>query len=117
LLGTFSKIVAPGLRLGLIYAPPERLWRSYTVEHLLVSVSALRDEGFSYHYLPPSREVAASPEGIEAIRRVLEKHQCAYLLSKTWTTDAIFRETPDKVKLRKSEGCYVWRWRQQQFLR
>ena len=24
---------------------------------------------------------------------------------KTWTTDAPYRETPEKVKLRKAEGC------------
>ena len=28
-----------------------------------------------------------------------------YVLGKTWTTDAIFRETPAKVQLRRSEGC------------
>ena len=26
-------------------------------------------------------------------------------MGKTWTTDAFYRETPDKVALRRSEGC------------
>jgi purine-nucleoside phosphorylase len=28
-----------------------------------------------------------------------------YLTGKTWTTDAIYRETPDKIALRRDEGC------------
>ena len=71
----------------------------------VIPVSAVRDEGTSYHYLPPAREVASSPEAVSAIRSTLDRHQVAYLLGKTWTTDAPYRETPDKVALRRSEGC------------
>jgi len=28
-----------------------------------------------------------------------------YIKAKTWTTDAFYRETPEKIKRRKSEGC------------
>ena len=73
--------------------------------HIVVATSAVRDEGTSYHYLPPGREAYASPEAVGAIRAVLEKHKCPYTLGKTWTTDAFYRETPAKVALRRSEGC------------
>ena len=53
----------------------------------------------------PGREVNASPDGIAAIERVLKKHRHDYIVAKTWTTDAPYRETPSKVQLRKSEGC------------
>ena len=33
------------------------------------------------------------------------KHGINYIKAKTWTTDAFYRETKDKVALRKSEGC------------
>jgi nucleoside phosphorylase len=36
---------------------------------------------------------------------VLARHGVNYLLAKTWTTDAIFRETRAKTALRRSEGC------------
>ena len=75
------------------------------VGHIIVPSSAIRDEGTSYHYLPPSREVAASPEGNAAIEQVLRKHKCDYVVGKTWTTDAFYRETPAKVQLRRGEGC------------
>lgn len=76
-----------------------------SVGHLIVPKSAVRDEGISYHYLKPSREVAASPGAVKAIKATLERHGVPYLLSKTWTTDAFYRETPAKVALRRKEGC------------
>ncbi len=79
--------------------------RDIAVGHIIVPVAAIRDEGTSYHYLPPGREVAASPEGVAAIQETLEKHQIDYILSKSWTTDAPYRETAAQVQLRRSEGC------------
>lgn len=75
------------------------------VGHVVVPSSAVRDEGTSYHYLPPSREVSASPEGVAAIEAVLQEHHVAYVVGKTWTTDAIYRETRSKMERRKAEGC------------
>lgn len=74
---------------------------------IVVPGSAVRDEGASYHYLPPSREVAAAPEGIAAIEKVLKEKGIDYRIAKTWTTDAIFRETKNKIKRRREEGCLV----------
>src|SRR4051794_11398994 len=73
--------------------------------HLVVPAAAIRDEGTSYHYLPPGREVEPSPEAVAAIEAVLKRHGCAYLTGKTWTTDAIYRETAGKVRRRREEGC------------
>jgi len=42
---------------------------------------------------------------VAAIERTLQTRGVPYMLGKTWTTDAIFRETPAKVQLRRSEGC------------
>ena len=44
-------------------------------------------------------------EGIKAIEGVLGQHGVKYVLGKTWTTDAPYRETPQKIELRRSEGC------------
>ena len=76
-----------------------------SVGHLIIPKSAVRDEGTSYHYLKPSREVSASPRAIKAIKATLDTHGVPYLVSKTWTTDAFYRETPAKVALRRKEGC------------
>lgn len=72
-----------------------------------VPVAALRQEGTSYHYLPPSREIELDPAPIQAICRVLEKAGLSYRTCKTWTTDGFYRETKEMVRYRKSEGCSV----------
>ncbi len=49
--------------------------------------------------------MAASPAGVATIERTLQAHKAPYILGKTWTTDAFFRETPAKVQMRQAEGC------------
>lgn len=55
--------------------------------------------------LPPAREVEPTPAAVQAIETVLKRHHVDYLLTKTWTTDAFYRETKAKVALRRAEGC------------
>jgi uridine phosphorylase len=76
-----------------------------SIGHIVVPGSAVRDEGTSYHYLPPSREVAASHRAMSAVIGTLDNHGIPYTIGKTWTTDAIYRETPEKIALRRAEGC------------
>ena len=73
----------------------------------LIPVEALRDEGTSYHYLPPARSVSVSRRAVDAIRQTLQAHNLPYHEVKTWTTDGFFRETEAKVERRKAEGCQV----------
>lgn len=73
----------------------------------LVPVKALRDEGTSYHYLPPSRFVELDNEATQSIERTLARLGVPYAECTTWTTDGFFRETRDKVEYRRSEGCSV----------
>ncbi len=74
---------------------------------LVVVDTAVRDEGVSYHYLPPGREVAAHEKGVAALEETLCSRNVPYCRGKTWTTDAPYRETPGKIARRKAEGCLV----------
>ncbi len=74
---------------------------------VIIPVRALRDEGASYHYLPPSRNIDINKEMISIIKKTLEDNYVSYLECKTWTTDALYRETPDMIKYRREEGCQV----------
>ncbi len=65
----------------------------------------MRDEGTSYHYLPPAREVSPSPEAVAAIEATLQRHHVPYVVGKTWTTDGFYRETLARVARRRAEGC------------
>jgi uridine phosphorylase len=103
--GMMEEVIALGGEKFIACGGAGVLDKTIAVGHVIVPVSAIRDEGTSYHYLPPSREVQVNQKAVEAIEKVLQKHRCKYLLAKTWTTDAIFRETMNKVNLRKAEGC------------
>lgn len=105
--GLLEEAIALGCRKFIACGGGGVLDKSIAVGHIIIPVSAVRDEGTSYHYLPPGREVSASPAGVAAIERVLQQHGVDYILSKTWTTDAIYRETRAKVQQRKAEGCVM----------
>lgn len=71
----------------------------------LVPFRALRDEGTSYHYAPPSRFIDIDKRACRAIEAALKKHGLPYREIITWTTDGFFRETAGKVAYRRAEGC------------
>jgi uridine phosphorylase len=83
------------------------LEKDIEVGGLVIVTSAVRDEGTSYHYLAPGREITANPLVVTALESVLRKKQLPYRLGKTWTTDAPYRETPALIQRRKQEGCIV----------
>ena len=39
------------------------------------------------------------------IESVLKSHGVKYKIGKTWTTDALYRETKTRIARRKAEGC------------
>ncbi len=73
--------------------------------HVMVVDSALRDEGTSFHYAAPSRVIDADPLGVRLATETLERLGVAYEVGRTWTTDALFRETPSRIARRVAEGC------------
>ena len=74
---------------------------------VIIPVAALRDEGASYHYLPPAREIALDADVTDTLKATLEDFHTPYIEAKTWTTDAFYRETPDMITYRVQEGCRV----------
>ncbi len=81
--------------------------KNIEVGQILVVEGAIRDEGFSYHYIAPSRYIYTNPGTTAKITQYLEKNSISYIRGLTWTTDAIFRETPDKISRRKEEGAKI----------
>lgn len=64
---------------------------------------ALRDEGTSQHYLPPSDYVAIRPDVLALARRAQAELPDLYL-GGAWTTDAPFRETEEAIAFARAEG-------------
>lgn len=72
---------------------------------ILVPTEALRDEGTSFCYCAPARDIVLDVGAVKAACRLLEEQEVPFRTCKTWTTDGFFRETPHLVEKRKREGC------------
>ena len=83
------------------------LVKDLDVGQILVVDGAIRDEGFSYQYIPASRVIYTDPAVTEKIIDYLDKREVSYLRGLVWTTDAIFRETMDRIELRIKEGAKI----------
>jgi len=100
-----ERCIARGARKFVACGGAGVLDSKIAVGHVIVPTAAIRDEGTSYHYLPPSREAAPHPRALRAIESTLSRNGIDYVKAKTWTTDAIYRETRGKLKMRRDEGC------------
>lgn len=66
---------------------------------------ALRDEGTSFHYLPPSRFIEMDREPLLHLKDFFREKGLPFSPAVTWTSDGFFRETEEKIEQRRSEGC------------
>src|SRR3954469_2095788 len=103
--GWLEELIALGGRAFVAAGGAGALVPDLALGHVIVPTAAVRDEGTSYHYLPAPREVAPSADALEAILATLAAHAVPHVTGKTWTTDAIYRETREKVRRRVAEGC------------
>lgn len=102
-----EELIALGARTVVACGGGGVLDREIGVGQLVIPTSAVRDEGTSFHYAPPTREIEQDPRMVAAIAATLERQGVAYRLGKTWTTDAIYRETRARVARRQAEGCIM----------
>jgi uridine phosphorylase len=65
---------------------------------------ALRDEGTSYHYLPPSPYSVAAPGLVRLAEAALANGGLPVQCGATWTTDAPFRETAEAIAAAQEAG-------------
>jgi uridine phosphorylase len=103
--GLLEEVIALGCRKFIACGGCGMLEKDIAVGELIVVSAAVRDEGVSYHYLPPGREVLADEAAVTALVKTLRNAGVPYRLGKTWTTDAPYRETASKIARRKAEGC------------
>lgn len=74
---------------------------------------ALRDEGTSYPYAPPTRYVDVSEHARRAIRETMRAHGLPYQEVLTWSTDGFYRETRPGSKPADARAVPSWRWNAQ----
>jgi uridine phosphorylase len=72
--------------------------------YVVLIEKALRDEGTSYHYLPPSPYSNLHPELRNAICTTWDHTYVPLYLGASWTTDAPFRETEEMIEVCRKKG-------------
>ena len=70
---------------------------------VMVPTEAYRDEGTSYHYAPASDYIKVTYA--DKVAAFMESVGLPYVQGKTWTTDAVHRETRANFDKRKADGC------------
>lgn len=81
---------------GTIIPPPNN-------EQFIVIEEALRDEGTSYHYLPPDEPALLAQPLLEKLKPLQFDPEVSLGIGKSWTTDAPYRETPSAIKYAKQQ--------------
>jgi len=100
--GPYAVLVAEqmaisGARLVLGLTSAGRVLSTMPVPGLVSVTRAIRDEGASYHYLPPAEAVNAPPEVAHLLELELRKQSIPVLSGIVWTTDAPYRETENQL--------------------
>lgn len=101
----YEEVFAMGLEKLVVFGTCGVLDKSIEDLAIIIPNSAIRDEGTSYHYLKSSREITVNSKYKEEFIKLLKEHNYSYIIGKTWTTDAPYRETKNKISKRKEEGC------------
>ena len=103
--GLLEEAIAFGCRKFMVCGGCGVLDKELAVGRLILVDSAVRDEGVSYHYVEPGREIQAQLQALDALRSTLTAHGIPFVTGKTWTTDAPYRETQSMIDARRAEGC------------
>lgn len=101
----FEEVVAMGAKKFVLFGSCGVLDNEKVKDKIIIPTSAVRDEGTSYHYIAPSAEIAADGQFVQILENVLNCCGYPYVKGKTWTSDAIYRETIPIINERKQEGC------------
>ncbi|MBQ8313481.1 MAG: nucleoside phosphorylase [Clostridia bacterium] len=104
-VGSLEEIFVMGVETVVLFGTCGVLDRDIRDCSIILPTSALRDEGTSYHYAPPGDEIAVNTRYGQLFADMLDELRISYVSGKCWTTDAMYRETREKVARRKAQGC------------
>jgi purine-nucleoside phosphorylase len=74
-----------------------------TQKQFSLITSSIRDEGTSYHYLPPGKSSVLNQDLLDSLHTLVNNGDCPYFEGTSWTTDAPYRETPTSIAEMKAQ--------------
>ena len=99
-----EELFASGCRLLISLTSSGQIVASGPPPYFIIIDRALRDEGTSYHYAPPSEYASACPQLLAAAVVAVKRDGPRTISGSTWTTDAPFRETSEAIQAAADKG-------------
>lgn len=99
-----EEFIAWGVQQFLSIGTAGSLQSKVGVGDLIVCEKAIRDEGTSHHYLPPTKYIHAPRRMTSTLQHLLKKANLPHHVGSTWTTDSYYRQTAEEVQLFQKEG-------------
>jgi len=101
----YEELFAMGVEHILVFGTCGVLDQSINDCQIIIPYAAIREEGTSYHYIADEDEIVVNHKTLSQMKAFFEKRHVHYLVAKTWTTDAFYRETKKKITSMKAKGC------------
>ncbi len=102
-----EQLFVSGCKLLLSMTSAGQLVQSTDPPYFILIEKAVRDEGTSYHYLPPAYFSYLKSELREKMDGVFDRLDLKIINGTTWTTDAPYRETEEAINHFKEMGIHA----------
>jgi uridine phosphorylase len=99
-----EQLAACGVQAILGLTSAGRIDPTLPLPAVVIASRAIRDEGTSYHYVPPSQSLWCRPEVVTALAEEVGALGLTTRIGSVWTTDAPYRETAEQVERHRNEG-------------
>lgn len=99
-----ENVVAAGAEAVAMLGGGASLQPEIAPDAAVLPTDAIRDEGVSYHYVPPDEPVIATASLVDELDASLSRAGFDTPRGTTWTTSAMYRETIPEVERYREEG-------------
>lgn len=99
-----EELISWGVKQFISIGTAGSLQSKVGIGDIVVCEKAIRDEGTSYHYLPPTKYIHAPRRMTNKLHYLLRKAQIPHHVGSTWTIDSFYRQTAEEVQLYQKEG-------------
>jgi uridine phosphorylase len=99
-----EELFASGCRMLVSVTSAGQITAAAPPPYFVIIDRALRDEGTSYHYAPPSEYAEADPALVAIASEAFRNNGRHIVIGSSWTTDAPFRETREAIEAARRKG-------------
>jgi len=100
-----EELFATDCKLLISVTSAGRISTLKNLSQFLLIENAIRDEGTSYHYLPPSDFSSIGSHILKKLKSAFKETNLSVTAGKSWTTDAPFRETKSAIEYARKNGA------------